>query len=156
MRILIISDSHGRTENVEILKKKEGKFDLVIHCGDGIEDFNYFSELFNCPVTGVSGNCDMFSNEPKFLNLNIEDRIIHIEHGNHLPVFSKKDLLDFAEGNSYDVILYGHTHYQSIISRDRFRVINPGSISRPRDGAPSYIIMITDGKGNFTFEEKRL
>lgn len=156
MRVLIISDSHGRTENIEVLSKTEGNFDLVIHCGDGIGDFDHISELFNCRVTGVPGNCDLFSREPAMLNLNIEGKIIHIEHGHRLPVFSESALLDFAERNGYDVVLYGHTHHQLVINRGKYRVVNPGSISRPRDGYPSYIIMTTDGKGGLSFETKRL
>ncbi len=156
MRILIISDTHGRNENVEELKQIEGKFDLVIHCGDGASDFNYFSELFDCLVTGVSGNCDMFSQEPKVLHLNIEGKLIHIEHGNRLPIYNEQTLLDFAEENGYDVVLFGHTHKQILLERYGVYVINPGSISRPRDGVPSYTILTTNGRGGFKFENKRL
>ena len=156
MRILIISDSHGRTENIELLKKKEGKFDLILHCGDGVSDFDFISDYLKAKITGISGNCDIFSREPSYVNLDIEGIKVHIEHGNKLPVFSDINLLDFAEKNGYDIILYGHTHVQKKISRNGHFVVNPGSISRPRDGFPSYTVMTTDGKGGFSFEEKRL
>ena len=58
MRILIISDSHGRTENIEILKKKIGKLDLILYCGDGSSDFDYIGDRssmatgFRISVTG--------------------------------------------------------------------------------------------------------
>lgn len=34
MRILVISDTHRKDENVEKILKKEGTFDRVIHLGD--------------------------------------------------------------------------------------------------------------------------
>ena len=156
MRILMISDSHGRTENVELILEKEGNFDLILHAGDGSEDFDYIGDRFRCRVTGVKGNCDLFSREPSVLNIDIEGKLIHIEHGNRLPYFNEKDIFDFAEGNRYDVVMYGHTHIQKILDRNGRWIINPGSISRPRDGAPSYVIMKTDGKGGFMFEGKRV
>jgi predicted phosphodiesterase len=54
------------------------------------------------------------------------------------------------------VILYGHTHVQKMLSQKGKWIINPGSISRPRDGYPSYVAMKTDGNGGFEFEAKRL
>ena len=48
MRVLIISDSHGKTENIEYLKGKVGKIDLVLHCGDGISDIDYIGDIFKC------------------------------------------------------------------------------------------------------------
>lgn len=156
MRILIISDSHGRTENIEILKKKIGKLDLILHCGDGSSDFDYIGDRLGCRVHGVSGNCDFFTREPSVLNLDIEGKRVHIEHGNRLPYFSDRELMDFAVGNGYDVVLFGHTHVQKLLQKDGVWVANPGSISRPRDGLPSYIIMETDGKGNFKFHKERI
>ena len=156
MKILIISDSHGKTDNIELIKKNEGRFDLILHCGDGSEDFDYIGDRLGCRVTGVRGNCDVFSRETSAVNLDIEGKRIHIEHGQRLPYFKEKEMFEFAELSGYDVVLYGHTHVLKILQKDGRWVINPGSISRPRDGAPSYIIMKTNDKGEFTFEEKRL
>ena len=156
MRVLIISDSHGKTDEIGRLKAKEGRFDLIIHCGDGNGDFNYISDVFDCKVIGVKGNCDLFSSEPKALNHVIEGKVIHIEHGNALPIYSDLSLLSFAEDNGYDVVLYGHTHIQKMLSQNGRFVVNPGSISRPRDGYPSYTVLKTDGRGGFSFENKRM
>ena len=156
MRILIISDSHGNTDNIELLKKREGKFDLIIHCGDGTGDFDYIGDRLGCRVNGVRGNCDILSREFPVQNLNIEGKIVHIEHGHRLPYFNDREILNFAENNGYDVVLYGHTHVQKLLKGNGKWVINPGSISRPRDSVPSYVIMKTDGNGGFEFEAKRL
>lgn len=156
MRILIISDTHDKTDNIEILKKKIGKIDLIIHCGDGTSDFDFASDFLKAKICGVRGNCDIISRESSILNLNIEGKLIHIEHGDKLPLYSELVLVQYAKDNGYDVILYGHTHVQKIINKDNVWIVNPGSLSRPHDGYPSYIIMQTDGKGNFEFNGERI
>ena len=156
MRILIISDSHGKTENILKLKQKIGKIDLAIHCGDGTEDFDFISDFLKCKICGVSGNCDLFTRELSVVNLNIEGKRIHIEHGNKLPVHSEKALIEYARNNGFDLLLYGHTHIQKILHEDGVWVVNPGSISKPHDGWPSYIILETDGKGGLDFKAERL
>ena len=156
MRILIISDSHGKTENIEFLKGKVGKIDLVLHCGDGISDLDYIGDIFKCKAVGVSGNCDLFSREPSMVNLNIEGNMIHIEHGHRLAYRSDVDLISFAKDSGYDVVLFGHTHVQKFLNKDGVWVVNPGSISRPRDGYPSYCILEAEGKGKLVFKLLRL
>ncbi len=151
MRILIISDSHGRTDNIELIKKQIGKIDLILHCGDGTSDFDYIRSFLGAPVTGVTGNCDMFSQERTSVNLNIEGKIIHIEHGNRIQFLPDSELLEYAAANGFDVLLYGHTHVQKLLEKNGRFVCNPGSISRPRDGFASYCILETDGKGGFHF-----
>ena len=147
---------HGLGIKDTFFMKSWGKIDRILHCGDGASETDYISRLFGCPVTAVTGNCDMFSFEPESTNLNIEGKCIHMEHGNRLPFFNDTAMLDYAEMNGFDVLLFGHTHEQKILERDGRYVVNPGSISRPRDGFPSYCILETDGKGGFTFKGERV
>ena len=37
MRILVISDSHGRNDDIEGVLKQVGDIDMMIHCGDPIQ-----------------------------------------------------------------------------------------------------------------------
>ena len=156
MRILIISDTHGRTDNFLLLKRKVSRPDLIIHCGDGTGDFDFIGDYMKSKVTGVSGNCDFFTRESKVMNLNIEGKLLHIEHGNKLPVYSEESMLEYARDNGYTAILYGHTHIQKLVHKDGIWIVNPGSISLPRDGAPSYCLLETDDKGNFEFSLMRI
>ena len=41
MKILVVSDTHGHTKNLERVLEKVGDIDLFIHCGDleGGEDY---------------------------------------------------------------------------------------------------------------------
>lgn len=155
MRILIISDSHGRTDNIEQLKSSEGRFDMVIHCGDGAGDADYIAAILGCPVRCVTGNCDFFAGGRAVLDFEIEGKKVHVEHGQRLPYRNEGEMLDFARVNGYNLLLFGHTHCQVIKNDGNYCVVNPGSISKPRDGMPSYVVMKTDGRGNFTFEGKR-
>ena len=34
MKVLIVSDTHGRDENLEIAINREAPFDMLVHCGD--------------------------------------------------------------------------------------------------------------------------
>ena len=36
MKVLIVSDTHGRDENLEIAVNREAPFDMLVHCGDFI------------------------------------------------------------------------------------------------------------------------
>ena len=40
MRILVISDSHGRNDDIEGVLKQVGDIDMMIHCGD-VERFSF-------------------------------------------------------------------------------------------------------------------
>lgn len=54
--------------------------------------------------------------------------------------------------------MFGHTHRPVIQVEDEITLINPGSISYPRqqDGKCTYIIMKISDSGEFTFELKRV
>lgn len=47
-----------------------------------------------------------------------------------------------AVARGMDIVMFGHTHRPVIIVEDNITLINPGSISYPRqaDGIPTYII----------------
>ena len=52
-------------------------------------------------------------------------------------------------GRGADIVMYGHTHRPCIEYMNKLVVLNPGSISYPRQegNAPSYIIMEIDRAG---------
>ena len=37
MRVLIVSDTHGRHSNLELVLRRVGEIDMMVHCGD-VED----------------------------------------------------------------------------------------------------------------------
>ena len=52
MRILVISDSHGRNDDIEGVLKQVGDIDMMIHCGDVERGDSYIREIADCPVAG--------------------------------------------------------------------------------------------------------
>lgn len=155
MRILIFSDTHENIQNIEYIRKNEKKFDKAFFCGDGAGDCDYFEGRLDCPVWRVSGNNDFFSGARATIDTEIEGKRIHMEHGNRLHCYNFQNLCYAAEANGWDVLFYGHTHRLQIYENEGRYIVNPGSLVQPRGGdGPSYIVMETDGKGNFTFIPK--
>ena len=55
--------------------------------------------------------------------------------------------------NGYDIVMYGHTHVPFLDVGDKVTILNPGSISYPRqDGRKHTFMMIdVDSKGEFHY-----
>ena len=64
MRILVISDTHGRHENLKKIRERERDIDRVIHLGDVEGGESYIEELVGCPVEIVEGNNDFIITLP--------------------------------------------------------------------------------------------
>ena len=58
-----------------------------------------------------------------------------------------------AEDRNIDIAMFGHTHRPILEQEDGVTVLNPGSISYPRQEgrAPSYIVMELDETGEASF-----
>ena len=65
MRILIVSDTHGKHDNLQKIFSTEEAFDLMLHLGDAEGHEDYIECLAGCPVYIVSGNNDFFSDLPR-------------------------------------------------------------------------------------------
>lgn len=146
MKILIVSDTHGRNSGIEEAIEREKPFARIIHLGDaeGYED--YIEELAGCPLEVVAGNNDRFSYLPKEKTLLIGDLNIFITHGHYYCVNAGCDGIR-REGvrRGADIVMFGHTHMPLIREEGKITLINPGSLSYPRQPGrkPSYIVMET-------------
>ena len=60
MKILIVSDTHGHSENLEKVLEQTGPLDHFIHLGDVEGQEDYIEVIAGCPVHMVSGNNDFF------------------------------------------------------------------------------------------------
>ena len=65
MRVLLVSDSHGRNQNMEKVIRKVSPVDLLIHLGDLEGSEGYLEAIAPCPVEMVAGNNDFFSRLPR-------------------------------------------------------------------------------------------
>lgn len=155
MKVLIVSDTHKRNDNFFRVLEMAAPVDLVIHCGD-IEGSEYaLSAGAGCPVEMVAGNNDFFSELPMERELEVAGYRIWITHGHNYYVSMGTELIrQEARVRGADIVFFGHTHRPLIDMEDDIALINPGSISYPRqDGRkPSYILMDIDrfGEAHFT------
>lgn len=159
MKILIISDTHGKHDNLSRVLEQESPADLLIHLGDaeGYED--YIAKQAGCPLEIVAGNNDFFSDLPREKELRIGKYKVLITHGHYYYVNTGiEEIARMAQGRDFDIVIFGHTHRPLIDIRKDIIVMNPGSLSYPRQEGrrPSYIVMETDQNGDAEFEIKYL
>ena len=150
MKILIVSDTHGHERNLKKVIEKVGQTDLFIHLGDieGRED--YIEALADCPVHMVSGNNDFFSDLPREEEFQLGRYHVLITHGHYYGVSVGTDRLKEEDcSRNIDIVMYGQTHRPEIDIDDHVTVLNPGSLSYPRQWGrkPSYMLMEIDREG---------
>lgn len=157
MRVLIVSDTHGNHRNLDKVLKRVGKIDMLLHMGD-VEGGEYYIEATaGCPVHIVSGNNDFFSDLPCEQELQIGKYKVLMTHGHSYYVsMNTERLKQAARERGVDMVMYGHTHRPDIDTSDDVIVINPGSLSYPRQMGRkgSYILMEIDAEGLAKFELK--
>ena len=93
MKVLIVSDTHGRDENLEIAINREAPFDMLVHCGDVEGREFYIEALAECPCSIVSGNNDFFSDLPREDVIEVEGNKILVTHGHYYGVSMAFDQL---------------------------------------------------------------
>jgi uncharacterized protein len=154
MKILIISDTHGRHIYLDRVIQKISPIDLVIHLGDFEGGEDYIEALVPAQLEMVSGNNDYFTKYEREKIITIGKYKILLTHGHRYRVhYGIETIKEIARQNSVDIVMFGHTHKPLIDLSDSIIVINPGSISQPRQegGMPTYIIMEVDNYGEAHF-----
>ncbi len=147
-RILVFSDSHGTTEKmIQIIKNMPG-VSAVLHLGDINRDIQELEDtFFDFPIYGVQGNNDCSGLYPNEKSITVAEKKIFITHGHYYLVNGNpQPLKTVPAAEDADIILYGHTHIAYEERYDGKILANPGSITKPLDGQPSYgVIEIEDG-----------
>lgn len=155
MRILIASDTHGRDRNLEKAIKESGKLDLLIHAGDVHQSEDYIRAIAGCPVQIVRGNNDYFARIPDELEFTIGDYQVFLTHGHMYCVNAGYETIRReARARGANMVIFGHTHRPFIEEKKGLTVLNPGSLSYPRqeDGEATYILMKLNKKGRAEFD----
>lgn len=144
MRLLVLSDSHGRKSNLLKIVELHPEADAVIFLGDGEGDIDYVKEL--CPDRKyycVAGNCDRGSPLATFRLEHFGGKIAYITHGNHEFVkFTLDTLLEKARCCGASIALYGHTHVPDTKFEDGIILLNPGSVA---DGKYAMVDILETG-----------
>ena len=167
MKIITVSDIHGRYERLQKVMEMHSDADALIFLGDGLRDL-FRADAYSYPFTvySVRGNCDVFSSlsfdladAPNELTLNFEGYRFFALHGHTKGVKSTiTNAIEAAANKSADVLLYGHTHipcemylpaqtpYNDELLDKPLYVFNPGSLNVSDDGKAHFgIIQIKNG-----------
>lgn len=150
-KILIVSDSHGNHKYLKKAIQNMGSYlDLMIHLGDSQTDPEVITGLVDCPVEMVRGNSDGLSDLPgtKLVDLGPHKALLTHGHryGGRYGIPSMKEL---AKDNGADIVMFGHIHEPLLEHEDGMTVLNPGSISQPRQEGhrPTYMVMTIEEDG---------
>lgn len=133
MKILVLSDTHGKTQHLKTLSNH--KFDELWYLGDFYKDAKALTRMLGIPVSAVKGNCDLEPHAPEELVLEREGHRILLTHGHLYGV--KTSLLKLfykGEQDRLDLICFGHTHLRVANESGGIKLFNPGSPSKPHIG----------------------
>ncbi len=154
MKILIVSDNHGRTGNLERVIKAQGKLDYLIHAGDVMGSEDYIEAILDCSCVIVGGNNDYFSGLPSDVIVKLGKYKVWVTHGHGYGIYRGTERIE-AEmvSRGADIAVVGHTHVPMLWQSGDRIIVNPGSISEPRQSGhrPSYALMEIDREGEAHF-----
>lgn len=144
MKIVIVSDTHGRHGDLDVVLEREKDMDMLLHLGDVEHGENYIETVTKCPVHMIAGNNDWFSNLPMEREIRIGKYKVFMTHGHGYYVsMDTKSLRRAAMARGVDIVMFGHTHKPYIDVEGNPKVINPGSLSYPRQEGRrgTYVVM---------------
>ncbi|PLS16909.1 YfcE family phosphodiesterase [Bacillus sp. M6-12] len=141
MKVLIMSDSHGLTDEVSRIKvRHRNEVAGMIHCGDS--ELSYGS-LEMSGFLAVRGNCDFEGNYPEHISQDLAGFRFFITHGHLYNV--KMTLMNLsykAQEENAQIACFGHSHIAGSEMIGDTIFINPGSIRLPKQGPEkTYVIL---------------
>lgn len=171
MKLLVLSDTHGKSHRVDEVIRRNPDYDALIFLGDGLRDFD---KSTTAGLVCVKGNCDEFlyfedgGEVPAERMLTLDGYRLLMMHGHTKNVKSGIErAVAYAYDKGADVLLYGHTHicdekYYPVGSELCGRIIdrpmyafNPGSLGQPGWEAPTFGVIQIKG-GQILFSHGRL
>ena len=132
MKIIVVSDIHGRGYYLDTVMDRNPGFDGVFFLGDGETEILQLKEAFkDRAFICVKGNCDNYSQLSTEAYKHIEGVTFMACHGHRFSVkLTLRDLYNFAAGVRAHIALYGHTH-KPMASFDPVTevcAVNPGAL----------------------------
>lgn len=145
MKIFVTSDTHGRTDKVEEVWSRLTDVDLVLHLGDYERDAMRLQQALQTEVIAVKGNMDGSYSSEDYKIVETEFGRLLLTHGHMFNVkVSPLSLIYKAQELGCRAALFGHTHRPAYEESNGIYLVNPGSLSQPRDGSEgSYAVIHT-------------
>lgn len=156
MKILVVADIHGSVNGMNAVLNafSAEKPDKVVFCGDIFGGWSnterqiaQMAESLDAVLYFVRGNNDRPCYD-HLLSCGFEEnavmyhfgRTLFFTHGDRYNGFRVPPVL--KQG---DAVVHGHTHVGSLTVRNGLFVLNVGSVARPRDGRPGYLLLDETG-----------
>lgn len=151
MKILVISDSHGRTTLMEqVVRQHLHEIEAVCFLGDILRDVAKLQDIFpNLLIHAVPGNCDFGSTKEQVLTVELGGVKILLTHGHlHGVKRNYNTITAYATEMGVSACFFGHSHVPVVFEKNGITFLNPGSITEPRgDLGKSYaLVEITNGQ----------
>ncbi|MDF2522809.1 MAG: YfcE family phosphodiesterase [Clostridiales bacterium] len=163
MKLFFISDIHGSfyytKKAIDAFKNENA--DYIVILGDELyhgarnplpleyntKDVAQLLNKYSDKIIAVRGNCDSevdemvldFPMTAAYSIILYNDRRLFLTHGH---IYNEENLPKLSKG---DVFIYGHTHIPKAEKSGDFYIINPGSVTLPKENFPnSYGILVDD------------
>ncbi len=141
MQILVVSDTHGRSDRLRKAVLMHRDADYIVHCGDGEREADQLLREFPALAPKfyfVRGNCDYSSRCPELMTLDLpfSHRAVIVHGHRYLTGDYRENLVRLASSQEADLVLFGHLHIRADETVLGVRLFSPGSAALPRDGQP--------------------
>ena len=148
MRILVVSDIHGRTHRLREALEQQPTARHVVFLGDGLRQVeDVLDEYPDRTFYTVPGNCDIGASGIPVGQESFGGKRFYFTHGHlHDVKYTLYRLELAAREMGADVALFGHTHVPYREYADGLHLFNPGSLGY--GGTYGYVDI--EGGGIFT------
>lgn len=128
MRMIVLSDSHGREKALEAVYRAQPSADYYLHLGDGYPEVCAMRAKHpDMPLLAVKGNTDFTCPEPEIKQIATPHGNLLFMHGHRFSVKSGLgDLIEYAKQSGVQFGLFGHTHVPFYERIDNIHFLNPG------------------------------
>ena len=150
MKVLVVSDSHGRHDLLRKAIGQEAPIDMLIHAGDvegNLEKILGTKREYK--IYAVAGNMDWGDGLESALTFDMGGHKVFLTHGHHYGVsWTVANLRDAAEDCGAEVAIFGHTHRPFLEEQNDILLLNPGSVAKPRQVGykKTYAVITIDDK----------
>lgn len=151
MVVTVLSDTHVPTRTANLpgrVYEVCSEADLVLHCGDFVDDDVYRDLQRFAPVRGVLGNMDSCALQrflPGKLSFTIEGYKFCMTHGSGPRAGLRERVRKLFEGDEPDVILFGHSHQFTEFREGRLLMLNPGAVAGGRGERSLAVLTVERG-----------
>lgn len=145
MRVLVVSDVHGRTGRLYEAIEQQPTAKTVIFLGDGLRQAEDAAERYpDRTFYMVPGNCDFGAQAIPVRQETLGGKKFYFTHGHlHDVKYTLYRIEMAAREAGADIALFGHTHTPCEEYVDGLYLFNPGSLGY--DGTYGYVDVVGGG-----------